>query len=665
MDLVSAIEEYIRNKRINYAIMIDGAWGSGKTFFIKKNILKRYSNALYVSLYDVNSLDKLSEKIYFELLKSKYVKSSFLRFIINLYKIGIIKFFFFIPVTLLKWIIKILKFIFYLIFKLIGLLTLNLGLVKLDINVSSLKKIDYYGALKIVKKIDEFILIIDDLERCGIPIDEVLGFLNDFVEHKNMKCIIVANEDEIDKTITENVELKVMSVLNNSIEFYDCDKKPDKYSEKEPGKVDFEDIKNRIKYLYNDNNKYKIIKEKLIGKVFKFVPVLDDAYDNLAFKYSKDDDFFKILCNTKTSVINSMITNEFNNIRTLDFYFDNFYQIYNYSKDFIDNCCIDHGFIYSSLSSSIINGCITMKKGDNLPLLQSEKRYDYVSYGKDQDSIFSSKLHLTFDFVNEYLIYNCIKKSDIEKTIKEFESSNCEKLSADDPFNNLTGEFWFNSSENIENNLNDIKINIESHKYNPAFYNTIIKQLSRLESMGFKSNIVEEIVDCIKNNVENGEDIQLEAYPFFTNDESAKFYNQHMEIIKGVLKKNTKNKNESMLDNIFNNPNWGENFHDYIVKNKNDFIINKRFFSELDVNKILELLFSTEIKDVYLFKYSLDSVYDFANIKGYYESDLESIREFKIKLEDKLKKEKINDPMREYPFKILNEKLNEIIDKLS
>lgn len=36
MDLKKVIEDYIKNDLINYAIMIKGEWGSGKTFFIKK-----------------------------------------------------------------------------------------------------------------------------------------------------------------------------------------------------------------------------------------------------------------------------------------------------------------------------------------------------------------------------------------------------------------------------------------------------------------------------------------------------------------------------------------------------------------------------------------------------------------------------------------------------
>lgn len=71
MNLKNAIDDYLKNRFINYALLIKGEWGSGKTFFVKKNVVKRYNNALYISLYGISSIDKFSEKIYLEMLRSK------------------------------------------------------------------------------------------------------------------------------------------------------------------------------------------------------------------------------------------------------------------------------------------------------------------------------------------------------------------------------------------------------------------------------------------------------------------------------------------------------------------------------------------------------------------------------------------------------------------
>ncbi len=41
------------------------------------------------------------------------------------------------------------------------------------------------------------LLVFDDLERCRIPVGEVLGFINAYVEHERLKAIIVANETRV------------------------------------------------------------------------------------------------------------------------------------------------------------------------------------------------------------------------------------------------------------------------------------------------------------------------------------------------------------------------------------------------------------------------------------------------------------------------------------
>lgn len=44
---------------------------------------------------------------------------------------------------------------------------------------------------------DNFILVFDDLERCELKKEEVLGYINYFVEQDKIKTLIVSNEEEI------------------------------------------------------------------------------------------------------------------------------------------------------------------------------------------------------------------------------------------------------------------------------------------------------------------------------------------------------------------------------------------------------------------------------------------------------------------------------------
>ena len=52
------------------------------------------------------------------------------------------------------------------------------------------------------------ILIFDDVERCKIPLDELYGFINDFVEHSQCKVILISDEDKIDDENTKDSKFK-------------------------------------------------------------------------------------------------------------------------------------------------------------------------------------------------------------------------------------------------------------------------------------------------------------------------------------------------------------------------------------------------------------------------------------------------------------------------
>jgi hypothetical protein len=64
------------------------------------------------------------------------------------------------------------------------------------------------------------LIVFDDLERCSIPIVDILGYINSFVEHESVKVIVVANEKDIEnrgeleryKTIKEKLVGKTLEV---------------------------------------------------------------------------------------------------------------------------------------------------------------------------------------------------------------------------------------------------------------------------------------------------------------------------------------------------------------------------------------------------------------------------------------------------------------------
>lgn len=173
---INVIRDYLNDKTYPYAIMLDGEWGSGKTYFVK-NILKDSidKKIIYVSLYGIDSLDEISNAIIFSNIKNKNNK------IVLASNLGIN----------------------------IGKLLLNNYLPKELVKVKKevFKEIDFKEAFedKILK--DKF-LIFDDLERCKLPLNEVFGYINNYVEHQNIKVMIVANENKIKENCANYTKIK-------------------------------------------------------------------------------------------------------------------------------------------------------------------------------------------------------------------------------------------------------------------------------------------------------------------------------------------------------------------------------------------------------------------------------------------------------------------------
>jgi hypothetical protein len=65
---------------------------------------------------------------------------------------------------------------------------------------SAAKHFNISSDLKLGEMFDKFkagLYVFDDLERCEMPINKTLGYINEFVEHDGCKVIIIANEAEI------------------------------------------------------------------------------------------------------------------------------------------------------------------------------------------------------------------------------------------------------------------------------------------------------------------------------------------------------------------------------------------------------------------------------------------------------------------------------------
>lgn len=172
--IIDNLNYYLNTSTPEYAFMITGGWGAGKTYFIE-NFIKEYNkNAIdslsgnkiiKISLFGFKTTSSIDEMIFqslHPLLGHRYTK---------------------LAGNILKGALK-------------------LG-CKIDINGDSKPDVDINASLDKIKFREifstntdsgEIIIALDDLERTDIPLKEILGYVNYLVEISKVKVILIANE---------------------------------------------------------------------------------------------------------------------------------------------------------------------------------------------------------------------------------------------------------------------------------------------------------------------------------------------------------------------------------------------------------------------------------------------------------------------------------------
>lgn len=147
-----------------YAVLLKGPWGSGKTWFVdnyRARLTAKDMRSLYVTLFGVKRPADIADQFFAQIhtvLGNAKVQKGW---------------------SIAKSLLK--------------------GALKVDFDGDSKED----GSLQICipdlgkwASTEGAILIFDDLERVGMPMEDILGYINQFVEHDGYRVIIVANEDK-------------------------------------------------------------------------------------------------------------------------------------------------------------------------------------------------------------------------------------------------------------------------------------------------------------------------------------------------------------------------------------------------------------------------------------------------------------------------------------
>lgn len=173
MQILKILQDYISAKDTDYAIMIGGEWGAGKSWFWNNALTpeleaielpdqqgkekKKTFKVATISLFGISSPEELRLRIFEEtapLLTNKYVKTGF---------------------------------------------KLAFNKIARDFNVDKTLKSDVLNLTsELAINLDNHILCFDDLERIKPNLlIELLGYINTFIEHEHVKVVFICNESEL------------------------------------------------------------------------------------------------------------------------------------------------------------------------------------------------------------------------------------------------------------------------------------------------------------------------------------------------------------------------------------------------------------------------------------------------------------------------------------
>ncbi len=293
-DLVESILDYIRSDYTDYAIMLNGEWGSGKTHFWNNKIRKKIESmqlngkrftTIYMSLYGISNLEEISKKIFIETTQlmdknlRKFMGENGQETIPEYAKTGLDMANFF-------------------------------GVTQ---NGNRIDYSDFFST-------DDKVLCFDDLERANVDVIDILGYINNFVEHDHIKTIIICNEKELStKLKSSNIEMKTF------IATYLLDKQNELNKTDKPM---VEKIQDKIEHVFDKANDYERIKEKLIGETFEYAPKFDYIINGILMRYENDSDLIRFLRENTRLIITTFNKSGTRNLRILKHALNDFKKIF-------------------------------------------------------------------------------------------------------------------------------------------------------------------------------------------------------------------------------------------------------------------------------------------------------------------------------------------------
>ncbi len=584
-ELVDSILDYVRAYYTDYAIMINGEWGSGKTYFWNHKIRNKIESlqlngrkytTIYMSLYGISNLEDISKKIFIETTQlmdknmRKYMDSHGQTTIPEYAKTG-------------------------------------LDMANFFGVTQNGDKIDYASFFATNDKV----LCFDDLERANVDVIDILGYINNFVEHDHIKTIIICNEKELStKLKSSNLEMKTF------IATYLLDKEGNLLKADKPM---VEKIREKIEYVFDKANDYERIKEKLIGETFEYAPRFNYIIDGLLMRYEGNQDLMRFLREHTNLITSTFIKSGTRNLRILKHALNDFKKVYENVNKFYPNTnlrVLQTMLIFTiAVSFEIKAGKITKDKFVNI---NSNEEYKAILVSSrvlmDNRQFYIKEFdnNYYFNFKSDYRFFKFIEiyvrtrifdmrafKNDMETIINTIDT---EKLPGYKRL--LTEEYWKISDDQFPGIIEEV---IEEVKKGSLKLIEIVK-LFAYYSYFIRRGLIDYDMKTIKNTFMEGMDLAAQSSEYCDNldeelsrigidvgDDMDEIINHFHELNKELEDKMYRNKADEIFKCI---PMKMELFYDKFANE----CMDKPIFNHYDAYQMFQRITCASNEDIVLIK---------------------------------------------------------------
>lgn len=603
--IIDEILRYLHDDSYNYAVLIDGEWGSGKTYFVNNTLtkiiekqesdLETSRKVQYISLYGCKAISDVQENIAWSFAEdARQVIQDKNNFGTTGQKVSN-----------------------------------NILLSSKKIGNAILKKflpnMPLYEIASDWLNLGSFIFVFDDLERCDCPINEVFGFLNELVEHENTKVILIANEKELSGIAEiQYLELQYSLTLDNRINWPSPNTSNFWAVRKSNlNLISLDEMERRRKLLFptkEANSNYRRIREKLIGVTLKYEPNIPLIISEI-LKSSKYDPYIKDMLEKKKEAFSLEMQNRnHKNLRTFQFFLSKVsYLLEKLSDINTDPEYLD--IIKEHIISETFYQAIKFKSNDQ------PSRTMHAQLKKEQEAKFQS--------IKQYIESGTYNQKIFEYNVLNLQKELQARIPDDDPYYLIYQQYYLQPQDWCEDQLEKVLQRLDENKYPIVFYGKIITSIQRLIDLGFDDEYMNRTKQLMLANITKMNEVKLidSDLWYIENQQTKEKVTEVITDINHAIKEHSELVSREDVDDILKSDDWINRLENYSNPNQNRYVQDMSVFSKAPPEQWLNLLHKASPRDIDDFRHWLGDLYPEGTTRKSYSEDAYTIKKIQKGLE--------------------------------